>query len=130
MANKIPLHLKHKPIFSVNYEKVDQENDRPGDAKFLSLGQAQWDNDDISVKVFRKTPNGNWSRQSEELPLSRVLDMAILIADTYRRTDQIEEYWKGKVKRNGNEVQLYEFFEDNKKMFNRQLDELKKILNK
>ncbi|HSG29054.1 MAG TPA: DUF6530 family protein, partial [Candidatus Krumholzibacterium sp.] len=43
---------------------------------------AQWSergNLDISAKIWRHT-GGKWSRQSEEMPLHRVLDLAILIA--------------------------------------------------
>jgi len=76
---KIPTTLKHKPVIvSENYAKVDG---RFGDAEGLSLGLAQWNdrgNVDISAKVWRHT-GGKWSRQSEELPLHRVLDLAILI---------------------------------------------------
>ena len=51
------------------------------DAKGLSLGLAQWNDRgrvDISAKVWRYTGE-KWSRQSEELPLHRALDLAILI---------------------------------------------------
>lgn len=49
--------------------------------KGLSLGLAQWNDRgkvDISAKVWRHTGD-KWSRQSEELPMHRVLDLAILI---------------------------------------------------
>ena len=49
--------------------------------KGLSLGLAQWNdrgNVDISAKVWRHTGE-KWSRQSEELPIHRVLDLAILV---------------------------------------------------
>jgi hypothetical protein len=45
------------------------------------LGLAQWNDRgkvDISAKVWRYTGE-KWSRQSEELPLHRVLDLAILV---------------------------------------------------
>lgn len=48
------------------------------DTKGLSLGLAQWNDRgkvDISAKVWRYTGE-KWSRQSEELPLHRVLDLA------------------------------------------------------
>ena len=47
------------------------------DAKALSIGSAQYDSDEISLKVFRYI--GQWSRQSEELPIHRVLDLSILL---------------------------------------------------
>ena len=79
---KIPTTLKHKPVIvSENYEKVDGRSAYISDAKGLSLGLAQWNDRgkvDISAKVWRYTGE-KWSRQSEEMPLHRVLDLAILI---------------------------------------------------
>jgi hypothetical protein len=79
---KIPTTLKHKPVIvSENYENVDGRYAYKTDAKGLSLGLAQWNDRgkvDISAKVWRHT-GGKWSRQSEELPLHRVLDLAILV---------------------------------------------------
>lgn len=82
---KIPVTLKHKPvIISENYENIDGRQAYHSDAKGLSLGLAQWNDRgkvDISAKVWRYTGE-KWSRQSEELPMHRVLDMAILICKT------------------------------------------------
>jgi len=79
---KIPTTLKHKPVIvSENYENVDGRYAHNSDAKGLSLGLAQWNDRgkvDISAKVWRYTGE-KWSRQSEELPLHRVLDLAILV---------------------------------------------------
>lgn len=79
---KIPTTLKHKPVIvSENYEQVDGRYAGNSDAKGLSLGLAQWNDRgklDISAKVWRHTGE-KWSRQSEELPLHRVLDLSILI---------------------------------------------------
>jgi len=79
---KIPTTLKHKPVIvSENYEQVDGRYAYHSDAKGLSLGLAQWNERgkvEISAKVWRYTGE-KWSRQSEELPLHRVLDLAILV---------------------------------------------------
>ena len=79
---KIPTTLKHKPVIvSENYENIDGRYAYNSDAKGLSLGLAQWNDRgkvDISAKVWRYTGE-KWSRQSEELPLHRVLDLAILV---------------------------------------------------
>ncbi|MGI6664046.1 MAG: DUF6530 family protein [Christensenellaceae bacterium] len=79
---KIPTTLKHKPVFVVNrYEDIDGRNAYTSDAKGLSLGLAQWNDRgkvDVSAKVWRYTGE-KWSRQSEELPLHRVIDLALLI---------------------------------------------------
>lgn len=87
---KIPTNLKHKPVIvSENYENVDGRYAYKSEAKGLSLGLAQWNDRgkvDISAKVWRHTGD-KWSRQSEELPLHRVLDLAILVcrAEQYFR---------------------------------------------
>jgi len=79
---KIPTTLKHKPVIvSENYENVDGRYAYDSDAKGLSLGLAQWNDRgkvEISAKVWRYTGE-KWSRQSEEMPLHRVLDLAILV---------------------------------------------------
>ena len=79
---KIPTTLKHKPVIvSENYENIDGKYAYDSDAKGMSLGLAQWNDRgkvDISAKVWRHT-GGKWSRQSEELPLHRVLDLGILV---------------------------------------------------
>lgn len=79
---KIPTNLKHKPVIVCeNYENVDGRYAYNSDAKGLSLGLAQWNDRgkvDISAKVWRHTGE-KWSRQSEEMPLHRVLDLAILV---------------------------------------------------
>lgn len=82
---KIPENLKHKPVIKVeDYDTVDGRYALHTDAKNLSLGLAQWNDRgkvDISGKVWRHTGE-KWSRQSEELPLSRILDLAILVAQS------------------------------------------------
>ena len=82
---KIPVGLKHKPVvISENYDRIDGRFSTGSDAKGLSLGLAQWNDRgrvDISAKVWRHTGE-KWSRQSEEMPLHRVLDLAVLICRT------------------------------------------------
>lgn len=65
---KSPTNLGHKPIVS-----IDHYNDGT-DAQALSVGKAQYDNNEISAKVFRYV-NHRWSRQSEELPLGRLIEL-------------------------------------------------------
>lgn len=82
---KIPTTLKHKPVLVVeNYENVDGRRAGNSDAKGLSLGLAQWNDRgkvEISAKIWRHTGE-KWSRQSEETPLHRVLDMTTFIAQS------------------------------------------------
>lgn len=84
---RVPEHLQHKPIVGVdNYDRLDGARANNSDAKALSLGKSQWDETEIAAKVWRHTTgddSGKWSRQSEELPLNRVLDLAILITSLY-----------------------------------------------
>ena len=79
---EIPTTLKHKPVIvAENYAHIDGRTAYHTDAQGLSLGLAQWNDRgrvDISAKVWRHTGE-KWSRQSEELPLHRVLDLAILV---------------------------------------------------
>ena len=79
----IPTTLKHKPVIVTdNYDQIDGRSAYTSDAKGLSLGLAQWNDRgrvDISAKVWRYTGE-KWSRQSEELPMHRVIDLAILVA--------------------------------------------------
>jgi hypothetical protein len=94
---KVPTELKHKPVIvSEEYDAIDGRFAHKSDAKGLSLGLAQWNdrgNVDISAKIWRHTGE-KWSRQSEELPLHRVLDLAILICKT--RLFFMERYHKSK----------------------------------
>ncbi|HOQ08490.1 MAG TPA: DUF6530 family protein [Syntrophomonadaceae bacterium] len=94
---KIPATLKHKPVIVVNdYEQVDGRQAYNSDAKGLSVGLAQWNDRgklDISAKVWRYTGE-KWSRQSEELPLHRVLDLALLICEARRHFMEAYRYEK------------------------------------
>lgn len=84
---KIPTTLKHKPVIvAENYENIDGRFAYDTDAKGLSLGLAQWNDRgkvDISAKVWRYTGE-KWSRQSEELPLHRILDLAIFLCSAQK----------------------------------------------
>jgi len=79
---QIPTHLKHKPVLEVtNYDLIDGPYAGETDAKGLSIGIAQWNTPgwtELSAKVWRNTGE-KWSRQSEELPLHRALDLASLV---------------------------------------------------
>ena len=81
---KIPTTLKHKPVIvSEEYDKIDGRQEG-SDAKGLSVGLAQWNDRgkvDVSAKIWRYTGE-KWSRQSEEMPLHRALDLAIFISRT------------------------------------------------
>ncbi len=94
---KIPTTLKHKPVIvSEDYENIDGRSAYHSDAKGLSLGLAQWNDRgkvDISAKVWRYTGE-KWSRQSEELPLHRVIDLAILVCRAKLHFKEAYQYEK------------------------------------
>ena len=123
------MYLSHTPIVGVDYENQDAS---AGDAKYLSIGRATWAQGykDYSAKVFRLTneglPNEKWSRQSEELPLWRVLDLATLL---------VAQIQKGKSKLNekivGSEEdfeELQAFLKENYGEYMPRLMELKRLL--
>lgn len=130
---KVPEHLGHKPIIGVdNYDRIDGKYANNTDAKALSIGKSQWNTEDISAKVWRHTGE-KWTRQSEELPLHRVLDLAILILSSYIREDE-----NGRSKTTLNEVvinheeisTLQKYLNDNKEYLEPRILELKNLLEK
>lgn len=92
---KIPTTLKHKPVIvGEDYGNIDGRNAYNTDVKGLSLGLAQWNDRgklDISAKVWRHTGE-KWSRQSEEMPLHRVLDLAIFLCEAEKYFREAYQY--------------------------------------
>lgn len=91
----IPYNLKHRPVVCIDdYDTIDGPYAQNGtDVRSIDLGLAQWDPYDISAKVWRfvgSEEGGKWSRQSEELPLHRVLDLAILIAEAVKLSKEAQ----------------------------------------
>ncbi len=76
--NAVPKHLAHKPMYSLPYMEYDGFYVPDTDARWLTVGLSQWAPTDWSVKILRYV-NDRWSRQSEELPLHRPIDMVILL---------------------------------------------------
>lgn len=74
----VPNWLKHKPFFALPYQHYDGYNADNTDTYFLSIGLAQWNAEEVSIKTWRHT-GGKWSRQSEEIPLYRIIDMTIML---------------------------------------------------
>ena len=75
----LPSHLDHKPVFALPYEAFDGDRPDGTDVKFLSVGMAQWDPYEVSIKTMRYTGE-KWTRQAEELPLNRPIDMTLFLA--------------------------------------------------
>jgi hypothetical protein len=83
----LPQHLQHTPVVAADYQKlIESQKQRDySDPKFLSIGHAQYNSKECSVKMFRKTVSGRrWSRQSEEVPIQRLpYMMAMLLSAIY-----------------------------------------------
>lgn len=121
---KAPWWLSHKPIITVDYEENDSH---AGDAKFLSLGHATWNSEDYSAKIWRwAEEGGRWSRQSEEMPLWRVLDLATLIIATINGK---ESYLNEYVQMPDSIESLKAYLKENMKMFAPRLNELGRLLS-
>lgn len=121
----IPRNRKHKPIIAVDYTPID-EKAGAGDAEYISIGKAQWNNDDISAKVFRVRSDGGGSRQSEELPLWRVLDLATLIIS--RLTGQESSLNESIVSQDDISL-LDDFLKDNMQLYLPRIREIRSLLN-
>ena len=91
---KLPTHLIHTPICSVDFQDFkarfpDREQETEidtDDVKYYSIGFASWHAEQsqsegkYSMKIFRTYMDDDnyWSRQAEELPLWRVLNMTLV----------------------------------------------------
>ncbi|WP_345122619.1 DUF6530 family protein [Hymenobacter antarcticus] len=130
----VPTHLQHQPIVAVDdYHLNDAVYPaQTTDARALSIGRAQFDPHDFTAKVFRETATGRWSRQSEEVPLHRVLDLAILLATVVKRqttgqaslSPRLKEY----VINPSDYPDLVNFIQNNWGEFGPRLQELKALL--
>lgn len=132
-----PYHLQHKPIIGVDdYDKVDGKYAGNSDAKALSIGYAQYNHDEISAKIWRHTGE-KWSRQSEELPLHRVLDLASLIVSLYYKNplENHASHLKPRIQPNydynyvDNMKELRKYLAENEKTLKPRLKALKDLLN-
>ncbi len=81
----LPQHLGHKPVYSIPYQLADG---RPSgtDCRYLSIGLAQWGFNEVSVKIMRHT-RGRWTRQAEEMPLNRAIDVTLFLAHVLAKSD-------------------------------------------
>ena len=92
----VPENLSHKPIVAVDhYNLIDGHNVVTGtDVESISVGYAQFDNtnpDELTAKVFRRdSQSGRWSRQSEEIPLHRCVDLCNLIVQSIMNAKSID----------------------------------------
>ena len=98
MNERIPTHLKHKPVVAVeDYSNIDGRGAYKSDVRGLSIGLAQWNGHatlDASAKVWRMAGD-RWSRLSEELPIHRLLDLTILFLRSRQYLSESYRYEKG-----------------------------------
>ena len=132
---KSPKHFGHKPIVPVNdYDKDDGMYRNNTDAKAQSIGYAQWDNNELSMKVWRKRKR--WSPQSEELPLHRNLDLTILLLHVLFDEAPNPDSFLVKAKtlfsedQEGGIEEIKKYYQKNKSFLEPRLKELRELLNK
>jgi hypothetical protein len=130
---KIPTHLKHKPIIVVNdYEKIDSIYANNSDVRALSIGEAQYDNNQISLKVWRHTGK-KWSRQNEEIPIHRNIDLTILLIGSLL-TDITSKYpttsLREEIINETKVIDIQNYFKQNENSLKPRLEELKSVLDK
>ena len=130
---KTPTHLKHKPIISVNdYEKIDSIYANNSDVRALSIGEAQYDNKQISLKVWRHTGK-KWSRQNEEIPIHRNIDLSILLLGSLL-TDITSKYPSTSLREEiideNKVIEIQNYYKKNENYLKPRLEELKSVLDK
>ncbi len=126
-----PTHLTHKPIIVVNdYDTKDGMFAGNTDAKALSIGRAQYNETEIAAKIFRHT-GSMWSRQSEEMPIHRTLDLTILILASM--ADRTAENSITSLEENIVSPEQFQeitrYYEKNKEVLQPRLLEMKKLLD-
>lgn len=129
-----PKNLSHLPIVSVNdYDQIDGQYFNDTDARALSIGRSTWDKEQISLKVWRKHGE-RWSRQSEELPIHRCLDLAILFLASIKKDKDLPYptcSLQLTIDRDDllEEIRSFYLNPDNKKHIDARLNELRNLLN-
>ena len=123
MSQKPPSWLSHKPVISVDYSKIYKNS---GDAKFLTLGRATWNHESFSAKIWRwANEGGKWSRQSEELPLGRLLDLArLFLSAIYEKPSGLGEEIVDKESLDD----FNSFIKDNMELYFPKIEAIKNIL--
>lgn len=115
----------HWPVLTVDYAGLDAKSGY-GDARYIDIGQSTWSKEDFSAKIWRWADNGNrWSRLGEELPLSRVFDLAILVtAAVMGRSSILNEF-----RQNEDQTEvLSNYLAENMQVFGPKMDELRRLL--
>lgn len=129
-----PMHLTHKPIIATVDARTADDPEHDGnwtDVRSLSIGKAQWnDPNAFSVKVWRNV-DGRWTRQSEEVPLHRALDLAILVITTMieERSGAFAGHHLHPVIVDPNSLnELHEFIKENRGILTERLVEINNLI--
>ena len=124
--SKLPTWLKHKPIIVV--DEYSNKDAYSSDAHFLSIGKAQWDNEDYSAKVWRYSEDAEkWSRQSEELPIPRILDLATLVIAAI----QGDKTWMNEQILNSEDYEgLCDYLKDNMAIYSERINTLARLIKR
>ena len=124
--SKLPTWLKHKPIIVV--DEYSNKDAYSSDAHFLSIGKAQWDNEDYSAKVWRYSEDAEkWSRQSEELPIPRILDLATLVIAAI----QGDKTWMNEQILNSEDYEgLCDYLKDNMAIYSERINTLASLIKR
>ena len=143
LVMETPENLSHKPIIHVkDYQNKDAQFSNETDARSLSIGFAQWDKQKdlldraISAKVWRWDENNNkWSRQSEELPVHRVLDLSILLIASLIKDENADlpDSTLGETivpSQEDNFKYIYKYYMKNKGKFDPRVKELERLIKK
>ena len=88
----LPTWLEHLPILACDYQELNKTvlSRDYNDAKFISVGRAQYDPSDLTVKMWRWSGK-RWSRQSEEVPIQRLPYMMAMMLNAIYRVQHKEQ---------------------------------------
>lgn len=90
---KVSQNHKHKPVLvTKGYPAVDGIYANNTDVVDLDIGLSQWDNEKVSAKIWRAIrEKKRFSRQSEDIPLHRILDLTLLLLEALENSEKISD---------------------------------------
>ncbi|MBP5517282.1 MAG: hypothetical protein J6X91_01270 [Bacteroidales bacterium] len=81
----------HKSILACDYTKIEEDSD----ALYITVGRSQYDNDySASVKIWRWSEEYKRWKRSDDIPIARVGDLALMLASSIK-TFQTLDYGSG-----------------------------------
>lgn len=132
----LPTWLSHTPILACDYQELNRTVLKKDyeDPRFISVGRAQYDSNNLSVKIFRHSGN-RWSRQSEEVPVQRLpFMMAMMLNAIYRVQHKNQKRYKSDLDECLVKPEDLDFmgdcFDEYKELINKGLKEVKDLINR